>query len=85
MDVAEELTGDGAAGDEQHEAHDDVAQAPTGDVQHGQRDGRKEQRRAEVLLNPEQDQRCADHDQQGRQVRQRRQIERPDAAASVRE
>ena len=79
--MVEQLTGDRTAEHEQDDSEHHVADATAGHIQHREQHSREQQRRPEVLLPPEQNQRRADHQQDRREIRQRRQIDRTDAPA----
>ena len=82
MHVLEHSGGQRKAEYQEREPSDHIGRATAGDVEHRQQDGREQQRRAQILLQPEQEQRHADHHANRRQVWQRQQLHTADPAAS---
>jgi len=75
VNVLEHAAGDCFNPNQQDQANHDVAGTTASDVQHRQQDGGEQQPRTQVLLEPEQQQRSTDHDQDRSQVGERRQVD----------
>ena len=73
--MVEQLVAEGSANREQNEAHEHVADAARGDVEHDHEHGEEERRAAQIPLEDDDEQAHAPHDEHGREHAQARQRE----------
>ena len=83
LDVPEQRVQDPRAGDEQEHPADHVRRAARRHVQHREEHGKEQQGRSEVPLHDHDPERDREHRDHRREVRQRRQADRPDSRALV--